>query len=98
MARDGDGRSSGINIYVGNNAGTDSLAAADLATLKAQGIYAIVGQDSVGLANVDDPTIVGWWASPDEPDNAQDKADGTLLRPAGRARGDGDRVQRLQGG
>src|SRR5581483_11816716 len=40
----------GINIYVGNNAGTDSLAAADLATLKAQGIYAIVGQDSVGLA------------------------------------------------
>jgi hypothetical protein len=28
----------GINIYVGNNAGTDSLAAADLAILKAQGI------------------------------------------------------------
>ena len=61
----------GINIYVGNNAGTDSLAAADLATLKAKGIYAIVGQDAVGLANVDDPTIVGWWMTPDEPDNAQ---------------------------
>jgi hypothetical protein len=61
----------GINVYVGNNAGTDALAAADLATLKAQGIYAIVGQDSVGLASVDDPTIVGWWMTPDEPDNAQ---------------------------
>jgi hypothetical protein len=71
----------GINIYVGNNAGTDSLAATDLATLKAQGIYAIVGQDSVGLANIDDPTIVGWWLSPDEPDNAQDKADGSCCDP-----------------
>jgi hypothetical protein len=71
----------GINVYVGNNAGTDSLAAADLATLKAQGIHAIVGQDSVGLANIDDPTIVGWWSSPDEPDNAQDKADGSCCDP-----------------
>jgi len=61
----------GINIYVGNNAGTDSLAASDLATLKAQGIYAILGQDSVGLASIDDTTIVGWWMDPDEPDNAQ---------------------------
>jgi hypothetical protein len=66
----------GINVYVGNNAGTDSLAAADLATLKAQGIYAIVGQDSVGLANIDDPTIVGWWMTPDEPDNAQSDGKG----------------------
>jgi hypothetical protein len=61
----------GINIYIGNNSGTDSLAATDLATLKAQGIYAIVGQDSVGLASIDDPTIIGWWMTPDEPDNAQ---------------------------
>jgi hypothetical protein len=61
----------GINVYVGNNGGTDSLASADLATLKSHGIYAIVGQDSVGLANIDDPTIVGWWMTPDEPDNAQ---------------------------
>ena len=66
----------GINVYVGNNAGTDTLAAADLATLKAHGIYAIVGQDSVGLANIDDPTIVGWWMTPDEPDNAQDDGAG----------------------
>ncbi len=61
----------GVNIYVGNNSGTDSLAASDLATLKGQGMYAIVGQDSVGLANIDDTTIVGWWMDPDEPDNAQ---------------------------
>jgi hypothetical protein len=71
----------GINVYIGNNAGTDSLAAADLATLKAQGIYAIVGQDSVGLANLDDPTIVGWWMTPDEPDNAQDTPDGGCCDP-----------------
>jgi hypothetical protein len=65
----------GINIYVGNNAGTDALAASDLATLKNLGMYAIIGQDSVGLANIDDTTIVGWWMDPDEPDNAQ-PADG----------------------
>jgi hypothetical protein len=61
----------GINIYVGNNAGVDPLMASDLATLKSFGMYAIVGQDSVGLASIDDPTIVAWWMSPDEPDNAQ---------------------------
>ena len=61
----------GINIYVGNNAGTYPLAASDLATLKANGLQAILGQDSVGLASIDDPTIVGWWMRPDEPDNAQ---------------------------
>jgi len=66
----------GINIYVGNNAGTDALAASDLAILKNLGIYAIIGQDSVGLANVDDPTIVGWWMTPDEPDNAQSDGNG----------------------
>jgi hypothetical protein len=64
----------GINIYVANNAGTDPLASADLATLNNQGIQAILGQDSVGLANINDPTIVGWWMSPDEPDNAQPNA------------------------
>ena len=66
----------GINVYVGNNAGTDALAASDLAILKKLGMYAIVGQDSVGLANVDDPTIVGWWMTPDEPDNAQPNGSG----------------------
>jgi hypothetical protein len=66
----------GINIYVGNNAGTDALAASDLAILKSLGMYAIIGQDSVGLANIDDPTIIGWWMSPDEPDNAQPDSTG----------------------
>jgi len=61
----------GVNVYVGNNAGTDPLMASDLATLKSLGMYAIIGQDSVGLANIDDATIVGWWMTPDEPDNAQ---------------------------
>jgi hypothetical protein len=66
----------GINVYVGNNAGTDPLQAADLATLKANGIFAIIGQDSVGLASIDDPTVIGWWMSPDEPDNAQSDGHG----------------------
>jgi hypothetical protein len=61
----------GVNVYVGNNAGTDPLMASDLANLKSLGMYAIIGQDSVGLANIDDPTIIGWWMTPDEPDNAQ---------------------------
>jgi hypothetical protein len=66
----------GINIYLGNNAGTDPVMASDLANLKTLGMYAIIGQDSVGLANIDDPTIVGWWMSPDEPDNAQPNGSG----------------------
>jgi hypothetical protein len=48
----------GINIYIANNVGADPLASADLATLKNYGIQAIPGQDSVGLANINDPTIV----------------------------------------
>jgi hypothetical protein len=66
----------GINIYLGNNSGTDLLAASDLVILKSYGMYAIIGQDSVGLANIDDPTIVGWWMTPDEPDNAQSNGSG----------------------
>jgi hypothetical protein len=66
----------GVNVFVGNNAGTDPIASSDLATLKGLGMYAIVGQDSVGLANIDDPTIIGWWMNPDEPDNAQPNGSG----------------------
>jgi hypothetical protein len=66
----------GINIYVGNNAGTDSLAASDLSILSGLGMYAIIGQDSVGLASIDNPTVIGWWMTPDEPDNAQPDSDG----------------------
>jgi hypothetical protein len=50
--------------------------AGDLASLKSLGMYAIIGQDSVGLANIADPTIVGWWMTPDEPDNAQPNGSG----------------------
>src|SRR4051794_2510424 len=57
----------GISVYIGNNDGADTLAASDLATLKSDGIYAIVGQDAVGLANIDDPTVVGWWMTPTSP-------------------------------
>jgi hypothetical protein len=66
----------GVNVYVGNNAGTDPLEASDLATLKSYGMYAIIGQDSVGLKSIDDPTVVAWWMSPDEPDNAQPASGG----------------------
>lgn len=66
----------GVNVYVGNNAGTDPLMASDLASLKTLGMYAIIGQDSVGLASIDDPTIIGWWMTPDEPDNAQPNGSG----------------------
>jgi hypothetical protein len=47
----------GVNIYVGNNAGTDSMAVSDLATIKKLGMYAILGQDSVGLADIKDSTV-----------------------------------------
>jgi len=66
----------GINIYIGNNAGTDTLAASDLTTMQGLGMYAIIGQDSAGLPNIDSPTIIGWWMSPDEPDNAQPASSG----------------------
>lgn len=70
----------GVNIYVGNNAGTDPMAVSDLTTIKKLGMYAIIGQDSVGLADVNDATVastvVGWWMSPDEPDNAQPASSG----------------------
>jgi hypothetical protein len=66
----------GINIYVGNNGGTDSLMASDLATLHGLGMYAIIGQDSTGLASINDSTVVGWWMDPDEPDNAQPASSG----------------------
>ena len=92
-------RELGVNIYVGNNARhRPAQAASDLATLKGLGMYAIIGQDSVGLANVDDPTIVGWWMTPDEPDNAQ--PDGQRrLRPAGRSvRRSSTQYDAVQGG
>ncbi|MHB8419178.1 MAG: hypothetical protein ACYDCL_13970 [Myxococcales bacterium] len=67
----------GVNVYVGNNAGTDPITPdGGLVNLRQAGIYAILGQDAVGQTEVDDPTVVGWWLSPDEPDNAQPASGG----------------------
>jgi hypothetical protein len=65
----------GVNVLVGNGADVNPLAAKDLDTLKGLGMYAIVGQDSLGLQNVDHPAIVGWFLA-DEPDNAQSDGKG----------------------
>ncbi len=66
----------GINIYLGNNAGTDPIATADIEILQPLGLYALIGQDATGLGDLPTPTIIGWWMSPDEPDNAQPNASG----------------------
>lgn len=60
-------KAAGINLYVGLWRGPteDQLAA-----LKAADMRVICGQNAVGLAHKDDPTIAGW-ILPDEPDNAQ---------------------------
>jgi len=65
----------GVNIFLGNNGDVDPIQASDLAKLKSLGMYAMIGQDSTGLANIDDPTIIGWWMA-DEPDNAQSDGHG----------------------
>ena len=70
----------GVNIFLGNNGGTDPLVAGDLAQLKSLGMFAIIGQDATGLASVDDPTVVGWWMA-DEPDNAQSNGSGGFGPP-----------------
>ncbi len=57
----------GVNLYVGLDGGPTED---DLATLSAAGMKVICDQNSVGLAHINDPTIVGW-SLPDEPDNAQ---------------------------
>ena len=70
----------GVNIFLGNNGDVDPIAASDLANLKSLGMHAIIGQDSTGLANVDDDTIAGWWMA-DEPDNAQSNGSGGFGPP-----------------
>jgi hypothetical protein len=53
----------GVNIYVGNNAGTDPLMRATSPRSRARDVRhhrAGLG----GLASIDDPTIVGWWMTP----------------------------------
>lgn len=61
-------KAAGINVYVGlwNGPATDQLA-----ELEAAGMRVICAQNKVGLANKENPTIIGWMHG-DEPDNAQE--------------------------
>jgi hypothetical protein len=65
-------RAAGFNTYVGLWKGPteDQLAA-----LKAAGMKVVCAQNEVGLAHLNDPTIVGWLHR-DEPDNAQARPGG----------------------
>lgn len=60
-------KAAGINLYVGLWQGPTH---AQLAALKAAGMFVICEQNAVGLLHKADPTIVGWMHG-DEPDNAQ---------------------------
>jgi len=67
----------GINTYVGLWQGPtpDQLTSLDTAGMKV-----ICAQNEVGLAHLDDPTIIAWMHG-DEPDNAQRQADGSWGGP-----------------
>jgi hypothetical protein len=64
-------KAAGINLYV---ALWDGPTERQLAELKAAGMPVICDQNAVGMAHVNDRTIVGWM-QPDEPDNAQEVRD-----------------------
>lgn len=65
-------RAIGVNTFIGLWEGpTDD----QLSTLAAASMPAMCDQNDVGLAHVDEPTIVGW-TQDDEPDNAQPDGSG----------------------
>lgn len=64
-------QAAGINLYIALWQGPTEQQLADL---KAAGMSVICGQNEVGLAHLQDPTIVGWMHG-DEPDNAQPAKD-----------------------
>ena len=70
-------KAAGINVYVGLWRGPTTN---QLAELKAAGMRLICGQNRVGLANRDNPTIIGWMHG-DEPDNAQSLGSGKGYGP-----------------
>ncbi len=70
-------QSIGINTYVGLWQGPTRE---QLAQLKQSGMRVICAQNEVGLAHIDDDTIMGWMHG-DEPDNAQRQADGSWGGP-----------------
>lgn len=59
----------GINVYVGLGRGPTDR---QLSELKAAGMFAVCRQNRLGLAHVDDPTIIAWMQQ-DEPDDAQSR-------------------------
>jgi hypothetical protein len=60
-------KAAGINLYVGLWKGPTEE---QLSELREAGMQVICGQNKVGLAHREDPTIIGWMHG-DEPDNAQ---------------------------
>ncbi len=60
-------KEAGFNTYIGLWKGPTEQ---QLAELKRAGMKVICRQNEIGLAHIDDPTIVGWMHG-DEPDNAQ---------------------------
>lgn len=70
-------KAAGFNTYVGLWKGPTE---AQLAQLKAAGMKVICAQNSVGLAHLDDETIIGWMHG-DEPDNAQSLGTGKGYGP-----------------
>ena len=70
-------KAAGINLYVGLWEGPTE---AQLATLKAAGMPVICEQNATGLANINNPIIVGWMHG-DEPDNAQSLEHGNGYGP-----------------
>ena len=70
-------RDLGVNFYLGLWKGPTEEQLAELA---AAGMPVICAQNAVGLANIDNPIIVGWMHG-DEPDNAQALPDGSGYGP-----------------
>ena len=70
-------QAAGINLYIGLWKGPTEE---QLQLLKEAGMAVICHQNRVGLAHLDDPTIVGWMHG-DEPDNAQSLGKGKGYGP-----------------
>lgn len=60
-------KAAGINTYIGL---WDGPTPEQLAALKSAGVFAVAGQDDVGLTSPDGDVIIAWMHR-DEPDNAQ---------------------------
>jgi hypothetical protein len=70
-------RAAGVNLYVGLWQGPTEE---QLRALKQAGMAVVCDQNKVGLAHLNDPTIVGWMHG-DEPDNAQSLGEGKGYGP-----------------